>query len=58
MTSIDGVDFDEVSSGRVEGAYGNRIVPFIGLAALIKNKSASRRPQDLVDLDLLRNSKA
>jgi len=27
MTSIDGVDFDEVWSGRVEGAYGNQIVP-------------------------------
>ncbi len=56
MTSIDGVDFDEVWSGRVEGSYGNEMVPFIGRAALIKNKSASRRPQDLVDLDLLRNT--
>lgn len=53
MTSIDGVDFEEVWSGRVEGAYGNQIVPFIGRAALIKNKRASQRPQDLADLELL-----
>ena len=56
MTSIDGVDFEEVWSTRVEGAYGGQIVPFIGKAALIKNKTASRRPQDLADLELLRNS--
>ena len=57
MTSIDGVDFNEVWGGRVEGSYGTQIVPFIGRDALIKNKSASRRPQDLADLELLRNTK-
>lgn len=56
MTSIDGVDFDEVWSGRVEGSYGNQNVPFIGRAALIKNKRASRRPQDLADLELLQDT--
>jgi hypothetical protein len=56
MTSIDGVEFDEVWSGRVEGSYGDQIVPFIGRAALIKNKRASRRPQDLADLELLQDT--
>jgi hypothetical protein len=56
MTSIDGVDFDEVWSSRVEGSYGEQIVPFIGRAALIKNKRASRRPQDLADLELLQDT--
>ena len=57
MTSIDGVTFDEVWASREEGSYGSQLVPFIGRAALIKNKSASRRPQDLADLDLLRNTR-
>lgn len=56
MTSIDGVDFEEVWSSRVEGMFGDQIVPFIGKAALIKNKSASGRPQDLADLELLKNT--
>jgi hypothetical protein len=56
MTSIDGVTFEEVWVSRAEGSYGSQVVPFIGRAALIKNKSASRRPQDLADLDLLRNT--
>jgi len=56
MTSIDGVDFEEVWSSRVEGTYGAQVVPFIGKAALIKNKSASGRPQDLADLELLRKT--
>jgi hypothetical protein len=56
MTSIDGVDFDEVWSGRAEGSYGKQIVSFIGRAALIKNKRASGRPQDLADLELLKDA--
>ena len=55
MTSIDGVDLDEVWSGRVEGSYGEQIVPFIGRAALIKNKRASGRPQAL---ELLHNTRS
>jgi len=54
MTSIDGVSFDEIWDGRAEGAYGTVRVPFIGRDALMKNKRASGRPQDLYDLELLR----
>jgi hypothetical protein len=54
MTSIDGVTFEEAWSSRVEGTFGGEKVFFIGKAALMRNKAASARPQDLADLDLLR----
>ena len=53
MTSIDGVAFSEVWTGRVEGKYGNTKVFFIGRPELIRNKRASGRPQDLADLSWL-----
>ena len=54
MTSIDGVSFIEAWSSRVEGVYGSEPVAFIGYDALVKNKTASARPQDLADLEILR----
>lgn len=56
MTSIDGITFEEAWAGRVEGTYEGERVFFIGKPDLIRNKAASRRPQDLADLDLLRRS--
>ena len=56
LTSIDGVNFDEVWKGRVEGKYGQTRVSFIGRDELIRNKKASGRPQDLADLDWLGKS--
>jgi hypothetical protein len=53
MTSIDGVTFDEVWTGRERGSYGAIPVDFIGRAELIRNKRASGRPQDLADLTWL-----
>lgn len=53
MTSIDGISFSEVWSGRVAGRYGKTPVSFIGRADLIRNKKASGRPQDLADLSWL-----
>jgi hypothetical protein len=53
ITSIDGVSFDEVWTGAVEGQYGDGTARFIGLAELIRNKRASGRPQDLADLSWL-----
>ena len=54
MTRIDGVTFDEAWDSRVEGTYGGVTVPFIGYEALMKNKLASGRPQDLADLETLK----
>lgn len=53
LTMIDGVSFDEAWAGRVAGRYGEQPVQYLGRAELIRNKRASGRPQDLVDLDAL-----
>lgn len=57
MTSIDGVTFEEAWDSRVEGRYGGRSVPFIGYDALVRNKTASARAQDLADLEILKRAK-
>jgi hypothetical protein len=53
LTMIDGVSFEEAWAGRVAGRYGAQPVQYLGRAELIRNKRASGRPQDLVDLDAL-----
>jgi hypothetical protein len=50
LTSISGVSFDEAWTGRVRGELGDRAVDFLGWDALIKNKIASDRDQDRVDV--------
>jgi hypothetical protein len=54
MTSITGVTFDEAWRGRLRGKMGPYTVSFLGREALMKNKRASGRPKDLVDLEALR----
>jgi hypothetical protein len=54
ITSIDGVTFDQVWKHKIKSRYGSRKVYFIGLRELIKNKKASGRKQDHVDLAILR----
>lgn len=51
LTAIDGVTFDEVWAHRVPGPFGAATVDYIGLADLIRNKQASARPQDLLDVE-------
>lgn len=57
MTAIDGVVFDDAWESRVAGAYGSLRVPFIGYEALVRNKTAAGRMQDLADLDTLKRSR-
>ena len=57
MTAIDGVSFTEVWESRVEGTYGSLRVPFIGYAALVRNKTADASHQDLADLETLKRSR-
>lgn len=54
ITSIAGVTFDQVWRHRQRGRYGTVPVSFISLEDLIRSKQASRRAQDLADLELLR----
>lgn len=53
LTSIDGVDFADCYSSRLEINIDNIIVNFIDLENLKKNKKASGRLQDLADLENL-----
>lgn len=53
VTSIDGCTFEEVWRKKKRGFYGQERVFFIGLDELIKNKKASKRKQDELDLGIL-----
>ena len=50
LTMIDGVEFDEAWAGRTAIRIGDLNVPVIGRNALLQNKRASGRPQDLADV--------
>jgi len=54
ITSIGGVSFEEAWRGRVAGHYGRCAVFYLGLEELKRSKEAAGRPQDLADLDWLR----
>lgn len=54
--SVDGVDFDEAWPGRGWINFGEVSGWVIGREALIKNKLASGRPQDIVDAEIVRRS--
>jgi len=54
ITSLGAVGFEEAWAGRVEGRYGDQPVFFLGLRELIRAKEDAGRPQDLGDLDWLR----
>ena len=54
ITSIAGVPFEEAWESRVAGAIEGRPVPFIGRNALLRNKEATGRPQDMRDVLVLR----
>lgn len=49
LTSIDGVAWDDADRTAEAGRYGTVATRFIGRAAMIRNKRASGRPQDLAD---------
>ena len=57
LTSIDGVTFDQVWRRKKVQRFGSEKTYFIGLGELIKNKKASGRKQDIVDLETLRRIK-
>lgn len=50
LTSIDGIDFDAAIEGAKTFVLDGRHIPFIGRAALMRNKRAAGRPKDLADL--------
>ena len=57
ITSIEVCSFERIWKHRVQGRYGSQRVWFIGRRELIRNKEASGRRQDRLDLELLRPRK-
>ncbi len=55
LTSVSGVDFDRCWENRLRVPVGNVVAGFISREDLIVNKTAAARPQDLVDIDVLRD---
>jgi len=53
LTSISGVSFAEAYPDRVRHDVGGLSIPFLGRAALVRNKRASGRTKDLADLEAL-----
>jgi len=53
LSSLSGVDFEEVWRERVSAELDGVPVNYIGRAALIKNKRATGRTQDLANLEAL-----
>ena len=53
INDIDGVTYEEARANVVRGRYGNVEVTFIGLSDLVRNKKATPRAQDKVDVDEL-----
>lgn len=53
LTKVDGIGFAEAIEGMQHVMLAGRKVPIIGKAALLKNKRASGRPQDLADVHAL-----
>jgi hypothetical protein len=58
LTGISGVTFAEAWPNRVLHTVGDLSIPFLGQGDLIRNKRASGRPKDLVDLDLLERGRS
>lgn len=53
LTSLSGVTFEEAWSQRVQAECGGLSVIFMGADALLRNKRATGRPQDLADAERL-----
>lgn len=57
LNEIDGVTFDEAYKNKLVIDIDGLMISYIGLNDLIKNKTASGRSQDLVDLNTLKKIK-
>lgn len=53
MTTRTGLDFETAWPNRTIHGVGLLEIPFLGREDLVQNKRATRRPKDLVDLDIL-----
>jgi hypothetical protein len=56
MSTISGVEWDDVWADRVQAQLGSHTVPLLGRKTFIQNKRAAGRPKDLADIDALKAS--
>ncbi len=56
LNLVSGLTFDEAWSSRVYAVVDGVHLPVLGLAALVKNKRATGRTKDLLDIELLREA--
>ncbi len=57
LTGVTGVEFERAWVERIVHRVDTLDVPFIGREALLQNKRATGRPQDLVDVEILEQQK-
>ena len=57
LTDLTGVTFDEAWSDRMRHSFGDVEVDFIGRSSLVRNKRATGRPKDLIDIEGLDTSR-
>lgn len=55
LTEIAGVSFEDGWANKVPGRFMDEAIFFLGLEDLIKNKSSTGRPRDLLDAEDLRS---
>lgn len=53
LTEISGVSFEDAWTSKIVRVIEGRSIPFIGRAALLRNKRATGRSKDLLDVDTL-----
>ncbi len=56
LTQISGCDFEQAWADRVERTVDGRRLAYLGLASLIRNKRATGRTKDLLDIELLKEA--
>jgi hypothetical protein len=56
MMSIPGIGFDDAWENREVVELDDLKIPFISRSDLIRSKEASRRPQDMIDIDKLKEA--
>jgi hypothetical protein len=55
LTTLSGVEWADAWASREKGTFSGVEMPYIGLTELRRNKEATGRPQDHVDLNSLRD---
>jgi predicted nucleotidyltransferase len=57
LTNLEGFLFEDIWQNRNEGEYGAQTVYFIGLDDLIRSKKLAGRPEDRIDVELLKKAR-